>query len=226
MQKTIFLVFKSSSWGLPGKLQPWSLFLNSCHPNMTKILPLHFTSKTVNQYFLHCHIDLPIILLVFLVLNRLRGEVICDVIHGTEHPLHDPVGKVPGLLWKIRKIVNMYKKNLQVVFYQLITSLQVVFFFVLLFFLCYYTDPEAHYYTFKAFRSQSVSFRYQNVSFRSQNVSFRPQIVPFRHQSVSFRTKRSNCFVQSVPSKAFGSLREFSLSLSKWRFEFTHLFRE
>ena len=67
------------------------------------------------------------------------------------------------------------------------------------------TDPEACYYTSKAFRSQ--------------NVSFRPQSVPFRSQSVSFRPKRSNRFVQSVPSKAFGSLREFSLSLSKWRID-------
>ena len=48
------------------------------------------------------------------------------------------------------------------------------------------TDPEAHYYTLKAFCSQRVSFR----------------------------TKRSNRIVQSV-----GSLREFSLSLSKWRIE-------
>ena len=82
-----------------------------------------------------------------------------------------------------------------------------------------YTDPEAHYYTLKAFRSQSVSFRYQNVTFRSQIVSFRPQSVPFRSQSVSFRTNRSNRFVKSVPSKAFGSIREFSLSLSKWRID-------
>ena len=46
------------------------------------------------------------------------------------------------------------------------------------------TDPEAHYYTLKAFCSQSISFHYQNVSFRSQSVSFCPN--------------RSNRFVQSV----------------------------
>ena len=82
-----------------------------------------------------------------------------------------------------------------------------------------FTDPDAHYYTLKALRSQSVTFPYQNVLFCYQNVSFRPQSDPFRSQSVSFRTNRSNCFMQSVPSKVFGRLREFSLSLSKWRID-------
>ena len=57
------------------------------------------------------------------------------------------------------------------------------------------TDPEAHYYTLKAFHSQSISFCYQNVSFR-------PQSVPFHSQSILFRINRSNRFVKSVPSKA------------------------
>ena len=39
------------------------------------------------------------------------------------------------------------------------------------------TDPEAYYYTLKAFHSQTVWFRYQNVSFRSKSVPFRPQNI-------------------------------------------------